>query len=153
VATAEHDPIRVDLAVGRRALRRPVAETDAAAGAGGVRRRDHAGAPRVGAGDERSRLGAREHAAVGPVEQLADTPGGGGLLGGALGGDEQRRHLLGGERDLGKVVPLLRDRVPLLDVPDVRRLHLEGDPVLAQHVLVALELALRGVEVLAAVRG
>jgi hypothetical protein len=113
--------------------------------------RDHPGAPRVRAGDEWPRPGAGEDSAVGPVEQLADALGGRGLLRGALGGDEQRSDFLGRERDLRQVVPLLGDRVPLLDVPDVGGLHLERDAVLAEDVLVALELPLGRVEIVAAV--
>ena len=140
MAAAHGQPERVHRAVRAFAARGPVGEAHAASlrhGFGG------AGQVRVGLAAERRRAQARQDPAVGAREQLAD-----GLLGRDVAGrtdrDEQRRELLGRERDVGEVVAVLVDRVPVLDVPGVRRDHLDRHADVAQDVLVALEHPLGG---------
>ena len=108
-------------------------------------------APRVGSGGERSSGEPRQHASVGPVEQLADGALGGGVLVTALRRHQQRSELLRRERDLREVVRVLGDQVALLAAPGVDVDELEGHAEVAQEVLVALEHALGRVDLLLAV--
>jgi hypothetical protein len=147
----EHDAECVDGPIRRRALCRAVAEAHGVPvtrGAGGghqsilVRVRLHR---------QRTARGTGEDAAVDPVDQLANAGDGIRRRRSALCGQIEGRDLLGREGDVGQVVAVFADRIALLDIPDVGARHLQRHAIRAKHVLVALELALDRVEVVALV--
>jgi hypothetical protein len=94
----------------------------------------------------------RQHPALGAEGQLPEGLSRFPRLSGRVGRHEQGRHLVGGERDVGKLVALLGDPVGLVDVPRVGGLDLDGDTDGSQRVLVPLELPLGGRRVLLVVR-
>ena len=61
------------------------------------------------------------------------------VLPGCVRRHEQRPHLVLGELDLGQIVRLLYDLIPLLDLPDVGGRELDGDTDVTERVLVPFE--------------